>query len=88
MTLIAVIEIGNKGPILVKFVGITTRTLTTSKRKKLKGKSYFINESLTAPKAACLKSLNQLKKKKDGAYCLVGPQMKRFCMLNEKILKK
>ena len=50
------------GPIIVKFVRHNTKHWIYKKKKLLKGKSYFISESLTNTRMLCVKSLDAMRK--------------------------
>ena len=55
-------RLGKKGPIIVKFVRHNLKHQIYSNKRKLKGKNYFISESLTAMRTSCVKLLESSRK--------------------------
>jgi len=56
-------RLNNNGPIIVKFVRHNIKDLIYRNKKVLKGKDYFISESLTRARALCVKELEAKRKK-------------------------
>ena len=48
-------------PIIVKLISHNLKTLIFSCKKKLKGKNFFLTESLTPKRMSCIKKLNTLR---------------------------